>query len=58
MSRRRVVLAFLILVPVGCGRRGRLRLPEAEGGAADRKPAPTPPAPASRRPAPAGLETG
>ncbi len=59
MSRRILLLVLLGLAPAGCGRRGRLRLPEREDG---RTAPPPPPAPAStsrRRPAgPIGLETG
>lgn len=65
MSRRTALaLACWALVGAalaGCGRRGRLRLPERDGEERAPDPAPAPPArsaPNRRSPSPAGLETG
>lgn len=63
MSRRRLVLALLLLVPAGCGRRGKLRLPSreegGEGGSLPTTPAPAGrPAPERRAPRATGLEIG
>lgn len=60
MSRRLLLSALLGLVPAGCGRRGRLRLPEREDGTTAPTPPPEPARPTSRRrpTGPIGLETG
>lgn len=60
MSRRRLVLALLLLAPAACGRRGKLRLPSrGEGGSLPTTPAPAGrPAPERRAPRATGLEIG
>ncbi|BCX19401.1 MAG: hypothetical protein KatS3mg117_3083 [Geminicoccaceae bacterium] len=63
MSRRRLVLALLLLAPAACGRRGKLRLPSreegGEGGSSPTSPAPAGrSAPERRAPRATGLEIG